>query len=115
MLNGSWRLVAPLEYRGNKDQFTVPEGFVTDFASVPRIFQSFAPKMGRQNRASVLHDWMYRTKPALLRSAGFVAITRRDADGIFRRTMKEDGVRWLRRYTYWLAVRVGGWYPWRKK
>ena len=33
--HGRWQLLEELEYKGARDTFKVPEGFVTDFASVP--------------------------------------------------------------------------------
>ena len=84
----------------------VPAGFVTDYASVPAALQSFASKIGRQNRAAIIHDWLYRTHGLGGR------LTRRDCDRIFRTIMKEDGVSWPLRWRMWFGVRVGGWWPW---
>lgn len=112
--NGRWELAQDLVYEGHTDRFVVPSGFLTDFASVPRIVQSIAPKMGKQNRAAVLHDWCYQHAPLLLRESGYVPITRRDADRIFRRVMREEGVNIVRRNVFFFAVRIGGWLPWAK-
>ena len=37
----NWRLTGTLEYQGRTDQFVVPAGMLTDFASVPRPFVWF--------------------------------------------------------------------------
>jgi len=111
----NWVLVHDLVYKGMVDEFTVPARFTTDFASVPRLLQGIAPKLGRQNRSAVLHDWLYSTRPLVLRKHGYAPITRKDADGIFRRCMREDKVSWLRRWTFWTAVRLGGWVIWRRR
>ena len=110
--DGRWLLAADLIYRGKSEDFVVPSGFPTDFASVPRLLQWVAPKLGRQNRSAVLHDYLYAVAPLVLTKGGWMQITRKDADGLFRRTMREDRVSWLRRWTFYLAVRVGGWLPW---
>lgn len=112
---GEWTLTAPLIYQGNQDRFIVPKGFKTDFASIPRIFFVLFPKNGNYDAAAIVHDWLYVTQPMVhgpkwTRSR--MPITRRDADGIFRRIMKELGVRCVRRNLMYLAVRIGGWYGW---
>ena len=92
-----WELVELLVYQGNTDRFEVPVGTKTDFASVPTIFQWLIPRSGRYTRAAVLHDYLWRKAPDP---------TRADADGIFRRTMAELRVPFLRRWVMWAAVRL---------
>ena len=99
-----WFLTAALIYKGTKDEFIVPAGFGTDFASVPRLFWAVFPPYGRFTKAAVVHDWLYRTH----------AVSRKDADGIFHRIMRELGTKWWRRRLMYLAVRLFGWYGWRK-
>lgn len=96
--DGFWRLTDDLKYQGRTDRFVVPAGFRTDFASVPRLFTWLVPSSGEYTKAAVLHDW-------LLEESG---LSRHDADGIFRRTMRELGVSDLRRYVMWGAVRIAG-------
>ena len=95
----SWRLVEPLEYWGNVDRFVIEAGFETDFASVPKIFTWLLPRYGKYTKAAILHDWLCaRARKGL--------IPRCDADGIFRRSMRELGVPFLRRWLMWTAVRL---------
>lgn len=93
-------LVEDLIYQGNTDTFTVPAGFITDFASVPRILWNLFPPYGKYTKAAVLHDYFYIVQ----------TISRKDADGLFRRTMRELGVGKVRRWLMWAAVRIGGSY-----
>lgn len=37
---------------------TVPEGYVTDFASIPFFARWILPQCGHSARAAVLHDWL---------------------------------------------------------
>lgn len=37
---------------------TVPEGFLTDGASIPKIFQWLLPPFGEYAQAATLHDWL---------------------------------------------------------
>jgi hypothetical protein len=95
--DNTWELVEPLRYQGNTDQFEVPNGFQTDFASVPRAFQWLLPKYGRYTKAAILHDFLCEQSKA-------GRFDRDDADGIFRRTMRELGVSFIRRWIMWAAV-----------
>jgi hypothetical protein len=94
-----WELREPLRYAGNNDMFVVPTGFHTDFASVPRLFVWLLPKYGKYTRAAILHDF-------LCDEARAGHIDRDDADGLFRRSMRELGVSFLRRWIMWAAVAV---------
>lgn len=38
---------------------TVPAGFITDFASIPRLFWRILPKWGKYGNAAVVHDFLY--------------------------------------------------------
>lgn len=94
----NWILVEDLVYRGNKDKFVIHGGFVTDFASVPRIFWSLISPWGRQLKAAIVHDYLYTTG----------VVSRKDADGLFYRMMKELGVGWMKRQAIYRSVRIFG-------
>jgi hypothetical protein len=96
-----WDVVEPLVYHGNRDTFVVPAGFRTDFASVPRVVVWLIPRFGRYTMAAVLHDWLVTTGL----SSGVVSS--RDADGLFRRVLHEEGVPPVRRWLMWTGVRWG--------
>jgi hypothetical protein len=93
-----WELVEPVEYQGRTETFTVPPGFRTDLASVPRAFVWLLPRYGRYTKAAILHDYLWHNTAEL-------GIPRSDADGLFRRAMRELGVPFLRRWVMWAAVR----------
>lgn len=101
---GDWLLLAPLVYDTGILRIEVPEGFRTDFASVPQGLRSFVSTIGGHTKPAVIHDWLYRTQPA--------GVTRRDADYLFRRGMREMGVGLIRRNMAYMAVRAGGWISW---
>lgn len=102
LLDDQGALLVPLSYQGKVEHFTVPAGFVSDFATVPRLFRSFAPSIGLWTRSAVLHDWM-----CVHLAAGDCVVGSRDADGIFRRTMREAGVGFVTRWLLWCGVRWG--------
>lgn len=104
-----WKLIQAFRYWHDDGtlpgrSFTVPAGFETDFASVPRFFWRVFPPTGRYGKAAVLHDFLYRTG----------AVPRREADAIFFDAMKSLGVFFPTRWLMWLAVRVFGWTAYRK-
>lgn len=101
----SWCLLEPLVYElnhGSDARITVPAGFVTDFASVPRpLWWLFSP-WGRHGNAAVLHDYLYWTQTR----------TRGEADRLFLEGMAQLGTLVTVRYAMWLAVRVFGGFAW---
>ncbi|PZA21404.1 hypothetical protein DMO24_10395 [Modestobacter versicolor] len=96
-----WEVVEPLVYRGRRDTFVVPAGFRTDFASVPRLVVWLIPRFGRYTPAAVLHDWLVTT------GLQTRVVSSRDADGLFRRVLRELGVPPVRRWLMWCGVRWG--------
>ena len=77
----------------------IPEGFVTDFASIPRFLWFMVPPFGRHAPAAVIHDYLY---------ASGQEGARRYADFLFREAMKDSGVPVWRRNMMYFAVRFGG-------
>ena len=107
--DGAWILVSDRCYESDLlGLITVPAGFQTDFASVPRVPVFYMMFGDRAHRESVLHDFLYRldaVPPA----------TRSQADDVFLEAMKERGKGFfVRRIMYW-GVRVGGWTAYHKK
>lgn len=86
---------------------TVPKGFPTDGASVPRpLWWLWPPFGGDYDQAAALHDWLYRTQ--------FNNIDRVLADAILLEAMRVLGVRVAARLAIYLGVRLGGWWTYRK-
>lgn len=76
---------------------SVPAGFVTDLASVPRLPFAYWAFGNRARRAAILHDWLY--------TEGW---DREWADSVFYAAMLAEGVAPATAWAMWLAVRVGG-------
>ncbi|EAS8529845.1 DUF1353 domain-containing protein [Salmonella enterica] len=97
----NWRVYEPFEFYlsdDNSDVISVPAGFITDLATVPRIFWILLPPDGKYAKAAIIHDYLYDNA---LR-------TKYEADRIFLDGMKVLGVpRWKRTIMY-LAVRLFG-------
>ncbi|ACL94047.3 DUF1353 domain-containing protein [Caulobacter vibrioides] len=80
-------------------QVDVPEGYVTDFASIPAPVRGLFPPFGRHAKAAVLHDWLY-----LIGEPGQRAF----ADRIFLDAMDDLRVSLVRRSIMHRAVRLAG-------
>lgn len=102
---GTWQLLGRLVYRSRiaGRTFTVPVGFVTDFASVPRVPLAFLLAGGRAHAPAVVHDWLYTVHAGL---------TRAQADAVFREACAARGEPGWRAWAMWAGVRVGGAGPW---
>jgi hypothetical protein len=101
---GTWKLLQPLVYSSDRHGrlITVPAGFITDFASVPRLPVAYLVTANRGHEAAVIHDWLYTTH----------AVPRAEADALFEEALAAGGEPAWRRWLMWLGVRVGGWAAW---
>jgi Protein of unknown function (DUF1353) len=95
----NWEVREILRYRANREVFEVPVGQGTDFASVPRPFIWFLPRYGAYTMAAILHDYLWRVRAATGKMRWI------EADGVFRKAMRELRVPSLRRWIMWGAVR----------
>lgn len=80
----------------------VPTGFVTDFASIPRIFWSALPKDGDYAYAAIFHDYLYWEQ----------SVARDEADHVLMHVMQDFKVSKGTIYTIYNAVRLGGGSAW---
>ena len=80
---------------------TVPAGFVTDYASIPRFLWRIAPPAtGRHVWPAVLHDRLYRCPEE--------PVTRKFADEVFLDAMIQSRVPLWKRQAIYRAVRMFG-------
>jgi hypothetical protein len=91
-----------LQQHSRLTSVSVPEGFVTDFASVPRIFWSVLPRDGVYTYAAVLHDYLYWVHDR----------SREDADAVLLACMEEFSVEESARQAVYWSVRAGGGFAW---
>lgn len=117
----NWKLLDPIEYHvGSEDspyKVIVPPGFITDFGSVPEIFRPIIGNIGTpQDKAYVLHDWLYATE---YYSANFAYCfmynkydNRAECDWVFLEAMQVLGLGWFKRNAIYSAVRWFGGCVW---
>lgn len=108
----SWRLVENFTWfeadlaNGEGAMIDVPAGFVTDFASIPRVLWNVLPP-SFYAKPAILHDFLY-----FYGKTGDVVVTRAQADKTFRDALRETGVGKTKRWLMWVGVRVGGGRAW---
>ena len=68
---------------------TVPEGFCTDMASVPKALWFWIAPFGKHQEAALIHDYLYANSGLLLGLER--KLTRKESDQLFYEIMKRDG------------------------
>ena len=99
-------LMEDVTYRVAETQevVTVPKGFVTDYASIPPLFEWWLRNGGaRYQHPAIIHDWLYWT-----------GREQTEADLIFYHAMRDNGVGWWKSGTLLNGLRVGGASGWRE-
>jgi hypothetical protein len=99
-----WQLLDPLVFEGGTDYFVMRRGFRTDFASIPRPVRWLFDTAGANSEPGVLHDAVWRESK---RDDGKPPrVDPWDADGLFRRALRESGATAITRALMWIAVRA---------
>ncbi len=97
-------LLFPYFYDNEEISVVVPEGFSTDFNSVPRPLWSIFPPW-EFPEAAVVHDYLYRHHDVTSRAL---------ADRTHRKVMIENGAPRWKAWTAWAALRAFGMVAWNK-
>ena len=97
-----WILMKPISWKPDSSApglppVTVPEGFTTDLASVPRLFWSMLRPDGEYAYAAIIHDYLYWRQPG----------EREQADLIFWYAMQDFKIDRATAWAIWGAVRAG--------
>ena len=94
-----------LAFDGGGRLIVIPERFLSDGFSIPKMWRGFFAKAPRYIMAAFAHDWLYKIQPD--------KVTRKQADDIFLFWMKAYGVSRIRRTLMYLAVRAASRKVWR--
>ncbi|WP_407273514.1 DUF1353 domain-containing protein [Dickeya ananatis] len=100
-----WVLVEDITYQIGESglAITVPKGFVTDFASIPKTLWSFGlSPHGPYSKAAIIHDYLYWSQ----------GCTKEQADNILAIAMKESGVSVKTVTVIYVGVHLGGESSW---
>jgi hypothetical protein len=97
-------LMQPMIWKigSTNDTITVPTGFVTDFASIPRALWTLLSPTGPYRLAAVVHDWLYWDQ----------GCTRDQADNLLYIAMQEERAGAVPSAAVYSGVRFGGSFAW---
>lgn len=80
----------------------VPKGFITDFASVPRLPLAYLLFGNKGHFSAIVHDWLYSTQ----------MFERRVCDQVFKEALEAEGLNKFEIWMMFAGVRIGGWVGW---
>lgn len=103
--DGTRRLLAPLIVREAEILHIVPEGFVTDYSSIPWIGRAVV-RWSRVDIAGVVHDWYFETGE----------LTLHQANEVWERLARSGDHRanWVQAKVCRAGLYAGSLFPWRK-
>lgn len=85
----------------------IKKGFTTDFGSVPKIFRSWISNVSVFDKAYLLHDHQYSKLSEQV-------ISRKQADELLQKHLRELGMSWFDSMAVYYAVRIAGRNRWKK-
>lgn len=85
-------------FRNKLYKVTIPKGFRTNFASVPKKFRNVISNVSMFNKCYLLHDYIY-SKDCLL------SFSKSDADVMLRRNLEDFGMDFVDRWTVYFSVK----------
>ena len=102
-------LLEGITFDWEKKPFTVPAGFTSDGASVPRfLWDSVSPRVDPATLSGAIgHDFLYRTAPP--------GWTRKMADDFFYDCIRLHGLSWWKAQKAYWGVRLFGSSSWQGK
>ena len=105
-----WEVVeAFLCWAENGETYLVPQGFVTDCASIPSLVWpaiGLHPRSPEIAQSAAMHDLFYRYQPN--------GISRSRSDDLIVEGMVALGASWWQRFAVRQGLRVGGWVAWNR-
>jgi hypothetical protein len=106
-----YRVIVPFEFASSVLEriIRVPAGFITDFASTPRIVWALIPPTGRWSKAAVVHDDCYQHPEMITPPVTWMQANRALLEGC-----EALNVGWLTRYLIFWGVCAFGWIVWNR-
>jgi len=100
--DGEWRLHEAVIVKRGKFNFTVPEGFLTDLASVRWWMKWVFPNNGKASYPAVVHDYLYKS--------GFYS--KEESDRLFYELLVENKIPKWKAYCMYMGVFWFGCFAW---
>lgn len=86
-------------------ELTIPKGFLTDGASIPKVFQWLFHKVDETINAAIIHDYLCEHHVVKLNGKE-IKLPRRQIDKIFYEILKEDKVKSTKALMLYQACRL---------
>lgn len=103
--HGEWILHLPLIYQTwQGEEIVVPEGFVTDLASIPWPVRQLVPHNAKERSPAVIHDYLFVIQDRPLSEANHIMMDAMIDTGTARHA------RWL----IYAGLMVGSWVAWQR-
>lgn len=99
----NWKPSPEFREQEGYPEVTVPVGFVTDLASIPRIFYTILPPDAEYTVPAIVHDYLYWTQ----------SVTRTQADNIINFSMRDYHIGPITRNLIYEGVHLGGSLAWK--
>ena len=97
----NWILLCYIEFEVNGKRHRVPSGFVTDFASIPKISRVTINRIGLAIIAFIIHDWLRKDEQQ--------EYSTQKCDEILYLLMRQFGEGWYTSNKVYYALRSLGW------
>lgn len=94
-------LLEKVVYQDGDKVYTIPAGYITDGASVPRALSWLYPKYGPYLKAAIVHDYLLTD----VLPTGQIESNR--VDEIFKEAMEDLDIPKFRQWAMWCGVRWG--------
>jgi hypothetical protein len=106
MKNGLWKLQDDFSYENDYIQVTVKSNFVTDGASIPKVFWSVVgnPLENDLLKPAIIHDGLYT----------LMQLPRATCDKLLKEMLLFNGTSKMKAYFIYYAVRLFGGSHWKK-
>ena len=108
---GLWILKEPFYMNKSGVIISIPEGYETDLASIPRVFWRVIAPFELSIAAPLVHDYLYGNGGV----AQNQVLNREETDKLFLDIMEAEGVSWWRRKIAYRAVRMFAGFAWRER
>lgn len=102
----NWEVYNPFDYQSDTLDTTISiaKGFITDGASIPRIFWNILDPTGPYFQAAVVHDYLYRCQK----------FTRHQSDDVLLEGMWVLNCKFREYCVIYVMVRLFGWNAWKR-
>ncbi|WP_028856649.1 DUF1353 domain-containing protein [Psychrilyobacter atlanticus] len=90
----------------DSERFYILKGLKTDLGSIPKPLRIIFPRYGLETTGYVIHDYGYRVQPK--------NTNRKFWDNVLLQILKDQGIKYYKRYSIYWGLRSFGWVAWNK-